>query len=80
MSWTDAISLTASVWAFSHMLGGRVLFMTRVEDLRGSGGTWVEEGAGGVGVGVCDVAHVPEPGPIFGDYLEHENFSEGTTN
>ena len=67
-----AISLTASV---HRTLEGRVLFITCVEDLHGSGGVCMGgRGAGRVGVGVCDMARVLEPGPIFGDCLVHERF------
>ena len=79
-SCTDAISFTASVQAFSRSLGGMILFVTRVENLRGSESAWVRGGMGGVGVGVCDVARVPMPGPIFGGSLRQASLFKCATD
>jgi hypothetical protein len=65
---TVAISLTASMQAFSHAAGFKDLVRVRVEDLR------IPEDEGGMRVsgwevfGVWDVARKSVPGPIFGGF------------
>ena len=79
-SWMDAISLMASVQAFYCLLGGRVLFVKHIEDLHGSDSEGVRER---VGMGICDMAHVPVPKPIWVVFVccsEHNGFTKCTTD